>query len=494
MNLLMKDLFKLKFIDDVLNKSKNLAHFVKYRRGLSYRFQRMQKALRKNGEKRRRLSLPVPTRWYTHEKRIASVYHNKDILAAIFSDTALLKSYEGDALDKSLAAFYDDGFWQDTQIVLSLIEPINKSLAAFERDNCSISLVTTSSSGSEKNCSKEVILAILLDHSKPMYDHENADTKARINAAKELVLEMELIPDALGDEFHLQLQNFVIAKSEWTGRTRVDYHCYSPINWWAIETSRTYHLVQEFAKLSLYVPTSSASCERSWSIFAFIHTKLRIRLTSDRVNKRVFVYTNLARKSEANNVLYQLYPDAGGESDSSDDSSSSDDSEPETALYASHSHASAPATSKIDLEAASNVGKAGYMGFVKKLKEYIVDGDIFQAVPSQLLAVDLPKDATPLDLYRQMRVINPPPYMFFLDMVMISRLLAHHPRLDHDRIVETHPIAGTRHRGANDEEDEALVKHLLPRLSLHFTDGDHPGRVLCATGNSHQVLDVVLTP
>ncbi|ETO82051.1 hypothetical protein F444_03721 [Phytophthora nicotianae P1976] len=291
-----------------------------------------------------------------------------------------------------------------------------------------------------------------------MYDHENADTKARINAAKELVLEMELIPDALGDEFHLQLQNFVITKSEWTGRTRVDYHCYSPINWWAIETSRTYHLVQEFAKLSLYVPTSSASCERSWSIFAFIHTKLRNRLTSDRVNKRVFVYTNLARKSEANNVLYQLYPDAGGESDSSDDSSSSDDSEPETGRNADRErpdscpddppatsfsrswccawkrvqscirHASAPATSKIDLEAASNVGKAGYMGFVNKLKEFIVDGDIFQAVPSQLLAVDLPKDATPLDLYRQMRVTNPPPYMFFLDMVMISRLLAHHPR------------------------------------------------------------------
>ncbi|ETP23177.1 hypothetical protein F441_03645 [Phytophthora nicotianae CJ01A1] len=334
----------------------------------------MQKALRKNGEKRRRLSLPVPTRWYTHEKRIASVYHNKDILAAIFSDTALLKSYEGDALDKSLAAFYDDGFWQDTQIVLSLIEPINKSLAAFERDNCSISLVTTSSSGSEKNCSKEAILAILLDHSKPMYDHENADTKARINAAKELVLEMELIPDALGDEFHLQLQNFVIAKSEWTGRTRVDHHCYSPIN-----------------------------C-----------------------------------------------------------------------------HASAPATSKIDLEAASNVGKAGYMGFVNKLKEFIVDGDIFQAVPSQLLAVDLPKDATPLDLYRQMRIVGSSPKMLV--------------KVDHDRIVETHPIAGTHHRGANDEEDEALVKHLLPRLSLHFTDGDHPGRVLCATGNSHQVLDVVLTP
>ncbi|ETI56484.1 anthranilate synthase component I [Phytophthora nicotianae P10297] len=128
-------------------------------------------------------------------------------------------------------------------------------------------------------------------------------------------------------------------------------------------------------------------------------------------------------------------------------------------------HASTPTTSKIDLEAASNVGKAGYMGFVDKLKEHIVDGDIFQAVPSQRLAVDLPKDVTPLDLYRQMRVINPSPYMFFLDMGEDFQIVGASPemlvKVDHDRIVETHPIAGTRHRGANDEEDEALVKDLL---------------------------------
>ncbi|ETL46644.1 hypothetical protein L916_03496 [Phytophthora nicotianae] len=87
----------------------------------------MQKALRKNGEKRRRLSLSILTWWYIHEKCIASVYHNKDILAAIFSDTALLKSDEGDACDKALATYRDDEFWQDAQIVLSLIEPISKA-------------------------------------------------------------------------------------------------------------------------------------------------------------------------------------------------------------------------------------------------------------------------------------------------------------------------------------------------------------------------------
>ncbi|ETP27117.1 hypothetical protein F441_00336 [Phytophthora nicotianae CJ01A1] len=170
--------------------------------------------------------------------------------------------------DNALAAFRDDGLWQDTQIDLSLIEPINKSLAAFERDNCSMSHVYNPFEWlrtrriytrplpdcslelkedvlavfkrQEKIFSKEVILSNLLDHTKKMFDHENADTKAMFSAAKEFALGMELISDELGDEFHLQLQTFVIAKSEWTGKTRVDHHCYSSINWWALETSRTY--------------------------------------------------------------------------------------------------------------------------------------------------------------------------------------------------------------------------------------------------------------
>ncbi|CAH0483110.1 unnamed protein product [Peronospora belbahrii] len=131
----------------------------------------------------------------------------------------------------------------------------------------------------------------------------------------------------------------------------------------------------------------------------------------------------------------------------------------------SFAYTNAPTASKIDLEAASNIGKAGYMGFVKKLKKHIVDGDIFQAVPSQRLAVDLPKGVTPLDLYRQMRAINPSPYMFYLDISDDFQIVGASPemlvKVDHDRVVETHPIAGTRHRGANEAEDKLLEKELL---------------------------------
>ncbi|KAI9905636.1 hypothetical protein PsorP6_013834 [Peronosclerospora sorghi] len=128
-------------------------------------------------------------------------------------------------------------------------------------------------------------------------------------------------------------------------------------------------------------------------------------------------------------------------------------------------HVTAPTEFKIDLEATSNVGKAGYMGFVDKLKEHIVDGDIFQAVPSQRLTVDLPKGVTSLDLYRQMRAINPSPYMFFLDLGDEFQIVGASPemlvKVDHDGVVEVHPIAGTRHRGVDDAEDNALEKELL---------------------------------
>lgn len=120
---------------------------------------------------------------------------------------------------------------------------------------------------------------------------------------------------------------------------------------------------------------------------------------------------------------------------------------------------------QIDMEAHSNVGRAGYMGFVDKLKEHIVEGDIFQAVPSQRLAVQMPSKIKALDLYRQMRALNPSPYMFYLEFGEDFQVVGASPemlvKVNHDRVVETHPIAGTRHRGKTDEDDAALAEDLL---------------------------------
>jgi anthranilate synthase component 1 len=98
---------------------------------------------------------------------------------------------------------------------------------------------------------------------------------------------------------------------------------------------------------------------------------------------------------------------------------------------------------------------------VLKAKEYIAAGDAFQVVPSQRFS--RPVNADPFTIYRALRTINPSPYMFFLhtpecDVVGSSPELL--VRVE-DGLVTTHPIAGTRRRGRDEEEDRALAAELL---------------------------------
>ncbi|HEX4262701.1 MAG TPA: anthranilate synthase component I [Verrucomicrobiae bacterium] len=109
----------------------------------------------------------------------------------------------------------------------------------------------------------------------------------------------------------------------------------------------------------------------------------------------------------------------------------------------------------------SNVPKDKFFANVSKAKEYITAGDIIQVVGSQRFAA--PFSATPIDLYRAARSINPSPYMFLLEFNGFSLVGASpeiHVRCE-DRSVEIRPIAGTRRRGATTEEDLALEKELL---------------------------------
>lgn len=109
----------------------------------------------------------------------------------------------------------------------------------------------------------------------------------------------------------------------------------------------------------------------------------------------------------------------------------------------------------------SNVTQAEYERRVRAAKEYIAAGDIFQVVPSQRFSLPVTVDS--LTIYRALRTINPSPYMFYLrtpegDLVGASPELL--VRVE-DGVVTTHPIAGTRRRGRDAEEDAALSEELL---------------------------------
>jgi anthranilate synthase component 1 len=109
----------------------------------------------------------------------------------------------------------------------------------------------------------------------------------------------------------------------------------------------------------------------------------------------------------------------------------------------------------------SNFTKEGYLAAVEKAKDYIKAGDIFQVVPAQRWAQDF--TLPPFAMYRALRRVNPSPFMFFFnygDFQIIGASPEILVRLM-DNEVTIRPIAGTRKRGANAEEDKSLEADLL---------------------------------
>jgi anthranilate synthase component 1 len=126
-----------------------------------------------------------------------------------------------------------------------------------------------------------------------------------------------------------------------------------------------------------------------------------------------------------------------------------------------HNSIVTPNTFHCALPTFADDDKSSYCEAVRRAKEYIVEGDIFQVVLSRKTALQFSGD--PFPVYRALRVINPSPYLFYVDLGT-TKLIGSSPevlvRVQRGE-VEVLPIAGTRPRGRTDEEDHALENELL---------------------------------
>lgn len=111
--------------------------------------------------------------------------------------------------------------------------------------------------------------------------------------------------------------------------------------------------------------------------------------------------------------------------------------------------------------AIANVDQKSFHEMVLRAKSHIFEGDIFQAVLSRRLQV--PFSGDPFPVYRALRLINPSPYLFYVDFGD-TKLIGSSPEVlvrVHSRQIELLPIAGTRKRGKTIDEDNALEAELL---------------------------------
>ncbi len=108
-----------------------------------------------------------------------------------------------------------------------------------------------------------------------------------------------------------------------------------------------------------------------------------------------------------------------------------------------------------------NIDQQQYEDAVKRARQHIIDGDIFQVVPSRRYELDIKQ--TPMEVYHKLREVNPSPYMYLFEFDDTGIIGASPETLltVHSRKLITNPIAGTCPRGATPEEDEQLALEML---------------------------------
>lgn len=126
-----------------------------------------------------------------------------------------------------------------------------------------------------------------------------------------------------------------------------------------------------------------------------------------------------------------------------------------------HRPVSGPSDADDAVEPTSNVGRDGYHEMVRRAKEYVLAGDVFQVVPSQRLR--RPFVHPPFSLYRSLRRLNPSPFLFYLNFDGFA-IVGSSPEIlvrVREGKVTIRPIAGTRPRGTTKAEDEQHALDLL---------------------------------
>jgi anthranilate synthase component 1 len=115
-----------------------------------------------------------------------------------------------------------------------------------------------------------------------------------------------------------------------------------------------------------------------------------------------------------------------------------------------------------ELNFARNMDSSTYKNHIASIKEEIKSGEAFQVVLSQRFSMECAADA--IDVYRMLRLRNPSPYMYLFRFADGLNIVGSSPEAlvkVNEREVMVHPIAGTRKRSANPEEDQRLSEELL---------------------------------
>jgi hypothetical protein len=326
----MKDVLCDPDLAEILTQAQDVAKFVRNHTATNARF---SAALRssENIDNRRSLKIPVATRWYYQYECVKLAVESERMIRDRALDSVLLAKYKSAKVHSFKKIVLSEIFWVMGEMTLKLLDLIHKCIAHFEKDSLCLSVVyqqlvelqqhpvcNDDIPGIEQDMqamfrekiqnrwefieSSPMRIAYLLDHTTDGALFTTAEQNKTVAEIEKLAARLQYTW-AQVQQLRKELGIFMEAKSKWDETTKRCYFADSPMTWWSWIGVKDYPLLTTIAQRVFTIPASSAAAERSWSVFKFMHSAQRNRLSNERLIKLVFIYSNHGSKKATSDVV-----------------------------------------------------------------------------------------------------------------------------------------------------------------------------------------------
>eukprot|EP00644_Phytophthora_capsici_P002617 jgi/Phyca11/543299/estExt2_Genewise1Plus.C_PHYCAscaffold_110514 len=355
MNLLLKDVMGIPFFSKVLGKARDMTKFIKKRRALLKRFRNTQAEYTQASHRSFSRSLTTPV--------VTHVFSNKTFMTRFKGQTQKSKL----RLSRITEYVEDLAFWRKLRRCIKLVNPIIGCIAAFESDNCSLSVIYSAFAKLQREPmyadrrrgavpagvpagvrtkirrlveqrwnfihTDAMGVAFLLDQTQSTDDFVMDDLDDTLRDLENIAVRFNYEREDI-TRLRDEIGRFIAMKESWSPEARAQHSRYSPASWWGAHIKK-FPMTAKIALKVFCISTSSAAAERSWSTHDYIHCKRRNRLSLDTVMKLVSIYTNMGDKRPTDSTLFRtpwLDRRASNDDEESEDMAAEDFVEEEAAV------------------------------------------------------------------------------------------------------------------------------------------------------------------
>lgn len=306
MNLLIKDIMEINAHKNVASNASKIIKFVNNHYIVSAKFEDIRKEL----GVAHKLSLPVATRWYTHFNSLNDLADAKyALIKLVDSEPSIAEISPKEKSKDVINLIKSNGFWDVVTKVIKIIEFPTKIIGKLERDDSKLNIVYHYFGELFKLFEDQHLIQQLVKKRwdfimtesigvsymlSPSYainnfyvDEDKLDIMGQIKslaiARYGTEIGQKVLPELTG--FMHKMQNLNISRQETL--KNID-----AVDYWRLVGANEFPNLCKIAVSVCGIPCTSAASERIWSTYKFIHSRLRNRLTNDKVEKLIFIYVN----------------------------------------------------------------------------------------------------------------------------------------------------------------------------------------------------------